>query len=63
MVLQRSRKKAENSIPEIKEPLKQIEQPHTKLHDSAKDLEKILQKGKEFRAEAISSMGPRPHSS
>ena len=48
-----ARKKAEVAIPEIGGLLGQIEEPHRKLHDSAKELEKILKKGKESRKEAI----------
>jgi methyl-accepting chemotaxis protein len=51
------RKKAEVEIPEISELLRQIEEPHRKLHNSAKELEKILKKGKEFRKEAIAYYG------
>jgi methyl-accepting chemotaxis protein len=45
--------KAENTIPEIKPLLEQIEEPHKKLHNSAQELEKILKKGKEHRPEAF----------
>ena len=47
------RKEAETRIPEIANLLKQMEDPHTKLHNSAVELEKLLQKGKEFRSEAV----------
>jgi DNA repair exonuclease SbcCD ATPase subunit len=47
------RKKAETEIPVIKDLLAKIEDPHTKLHQSAKRLEEILQKGKESRPEAL----------
>ena len=48
-----ARKKAEVAIPEISGLLGQIEEPHRKLHNSAKELERILQKGKESRKEAL----------
>jgi methyl-accepting chemotaxis protein len=48
------RKKAEETVPEIKLLLDKIEEPHAKLHESAKQLEAILQKGKEHRPEALS---------
>ncbi|RJR38628.1 MAG: methyl-accepting chemotaxis protein [Deltaproteobacteria bacterium] len=48
-----ARKKAEEAIPEISPLLKQVEEPHKKLHESAQHLEVILKKGKEFRPEAI----------
>ena len=47
------RKAAEAKIPGIAPLLKQVEDPHTKLHNSAVELEKILQKGKEHRGEAL----------
>jgi methyl-accepting chemotaxis protein len=47
------RKKAEEGIPEIKGLLQQVDEPHRKLHESAKGLEAILKKGKEHRAEAV----------
>ena len=46
------RKKAEAEMPEISGALKRIEDPHRALHNSAKELEKLLKKGKEFRKEA-----------
>jgi methyl-accepting chemotaxis protein len=46
------RKNAETKITEIAPLLKQVEDPHNKLHSSAVDLEKILQKGKEHWGEA-----------
>ncbi len=49
-----NRKAAENEMPEIKDLLLQIEDPHRKLHQSAQDLENILKKGPESRKEAIS---------
>jgi methyl-accepting chemotaxis protein len=48
-----ARKQAEVAIPEISALLGQIEEPHRKLHNSAKELEKILLKGKESRKEAV----------
>ncbi|MEW6386633.1 MAG: methyl-accepting chemotaxis protein [Thermodesulfobacteriota bacterium] len=47
------RKAAETKIPGIAPLLKQVEEPHTKLHSSAVELEKLLQKGKEHRGEAL----------
>ena len=52
-----ARKNAEAAIPEISGLLGQIEEPHRKLHNSAKELEKILQKGKESRKEAVAYYG------
>ena len=52
-----ARKRAEVAIPEISGLLGQIEEPHRKLHNSAKELEKILQKGKESRKEAVAYYG------
>ncbi|MHB8068528.1 MAG: methyl-accepting chemotaxis protein [Desulfobaccales bacterium] len=46
------RKDAEARIPEIAPLLQQLEEPHAKLHSTAVELEKLLQKGKEFRSEA-----------
>ena len=51
------RKKMEAAIPEIKDLLSQIEEPHKKLHLSAIELEKKLRKGKAFRPEAIAYYG------
>ncbi len=51
------RKKADEEMPEIKELMKQIEIPHTRLHRSAQELEKILKKGKESRREAVALYG------
>ncbi|MFZ0928620.1 MAG: methyl-accepting chemotaxis protein [Syntrophobacteraceae bacterium] len=48
------RKKVEETMPEVASLLEQIEEPHKKLHQSAKALEAILQKGNEHRAEALS---------
>jgi methyl-accepting chemotaxis protein len=47
------RKKAEEEIPEIKALLQQVDDPHRRLHESAKGLEQLLKKGKEHRAEAV----------
>jgi methyl-accepting chemotaxis protein len=47
------RKEAETKIPGIASVLAQIDDPHTKLHNSAIELEKLLQKGKAFRGQAI----------
>ena len=47
------RKNVELEIPEIKEFFTKIEEPHKKLHNSALDIEKILQKGNTFRKDAI----------
>ena len=47
------RKKAEGELPEIAGFLKQIEEPHKKLHQSAVELEKILKKGKKSRQQAV----------
>jgi methyl-accepting chemotaxis protein len=44
-------------MPEIGDLLRQIEEPHKKLHNSAKELEKMLKKGKGFRKEAIAYYG------
>jgi methyl-accepting chemotaxis protein len=52
-----ARKNAEAAIPEINGLLGQIEEPHRKLHNSAKELERILQKGKESRKEAVAYYG------
>ena len=49
----KERKKAEAEIPEISDLLMQIEEPHKRLHNSAKELEDILKKGKQSRKEAI----------
>ncbi|MFH0730002.1 MAG: methyl-accepting chemotaxis protein [Pseudomonadota bacterium] len=46
-------RKAGEEIPEIKELLKRIEDPHQKLHQSAQELENMLKKGGEFRNEAV----------
>lgn len=45
-------KNAEEAIPEIKPLIERIEEPHKKLHESARQLEAILQQGKEHRSEA-----------
>ncbi len=47
------RKEAESSVPEIKDLLAQIEQPHARLHQSAVEIEKILKRGKEARKQAV----------
>ena len=47
------RKQAETQIPELAGILAQMAEPHKKLHDSARQLEEILKKGKESRPEAI----------
>lgn len=52
-----ARKKAEVAIPEISGLLGQMEEPHRKLHESARELEKILKKGKESRKEAVTYYG------
>jgi len=46
-------KKTGEEIPEIKELLKRIEDPHKKLHQSGQELENMLKKGSEFRKEAV----------
>ena len=51
------RKTMEAAIPEVKNLLTQIEEPHKKLHQSAVELEKRLKRGKEFRQEAIAYYG------
>ena len=51
------RKKMEAAIPEVRDLLSQIEEPHKKLHLSAVELEKRLKKGKAFRPEAIAYYG------
>lgn len=48
-----ARKKVEAEIPEVKDLLSQLAEPHAKLHKSAGDLEKLLKQGKEFRQEAL----------
>lgn len=48
-----ARRNLEEAVPEVKELLAQVEEPHTQLHKSAVALEKLLQKGKEFRPEAV----------
>ena len=47
------RKDAETKVPGMAPLLKQVEDPHNKLHASAAELEKLLQKGKEHRGEAL----------
>lgn len=47
------RQKVESQFPAIVDKLKQIEEPHRKLHQSAVALEGFLQKGKESRPEAV----------
>ena len=44
------RKRAETEIPEIRELLAKIEDPHTKLHKSAQAIETLLNKGRGFPA-------------
>jgi len=51
------RKKMEAAVPEVSELLRQIEEPHKRLHHSAVELEKKLKKGKEFRQEAFAYYG------
>jgi methyl-accepting chemotaxis protein len=51
------RRKMEAAIPEVKDFLSQIEEPHKKLHQSAVELEKRLKKGKESRPEANAYYG------
>ncbi|MBI5584152.1 MAG: CZB domain-containing protein [Deltaproteobacteria bacterium] len=46
------RKKAETEIPEIRELLARVEDPHSKLHQTAQRLEEVLKKGPEYRTEA-----------
>ena len=53
MVLRRRSQSGRSRYPRLKEVLVQMEEPHRKLHQSAKELEKILKKGKEFRKEAL----------
>lgn len=48
------RKQAETEIPGIAPVLKELEEPHTRLHSSTLTLEKLLQKGKGSRGEALS---------
>ncbi len=48
-----ARKKAEQQVPEIAPLLSRMEEYHTKLHKSAMNLEAMLQKGKEFRPQAL----------
>jgi len=48
-----ARKQAETKIPELTPLMAKIEEPHAKLHKSALDLEAMLQKGKEFRTQAV----------
>jgi uncharacterized phage infection (PIP) family protein YhgE len=50
-------KKLGMEIPEVRELLQRIDEPHKKLHQSARELEGMLKKGKEFRKEAISYYG------
>ena len=47
------RRKAEEELPEIRDLLEKLEEPHKKMHNSAYELEKILRKGKEHRPEAV----------
>ncbi len=47
-----ARQQAEAGIPEIAAALSQIEEPHSKLHQSAVELEALLKKGKDGRKEA-----------
>ncbi|MHB8069287.1 MAG: methyl-accepting chemotaxis protein [Desulfobaccales bacterium] len=47
-----ARQRLEAEIPEIKDLLAQVAEPHAKLHKSVLELEKLLQKGKDSRPEA-----------
>jgi methyl-accepting chemotaxis protein len=47
------RTKAETEIPAIKDYLRQIEDPHTKLHKSAQSIEDMLNKGGGARQDAV----------
>ena len=47
------RKKIESDFPDIVGLLKQMEEPHRRLHQSAVTLEEMLQKGKQSRPEAV----------
>jgi methyl-accepting chemotaxis protein len=47
------RKIAEKEVPGMESFLIKIEDPHRKLHESAKEIEAILKKGKEFHREAV----------
>jgi methyl-accepting chemotaxis protein len=49
-----ARKEAEAALPEIASLLAAIEKPHHGLHESAKQLEQLLKKGKDHRGEALS---------
>ncbi len=49
--------KTEAEIPEIKDFLRQIEDPHAKLHKSAQAIEDLLKKGAGGRQEAIALYG------
>ncbi len=51
------RAKAEKTFPGIAPILAKIEEPHKRLHGSAAHIESLLQKGKEYRAEAIQHYG------
>ena len=48
-----NRKKADGELPEIKDLLEKLEEPHKKMHSSANELEKILKKGRGHRSEAV----------
>ena len=48
-----NRKNAEGELPEIKELLEKLEEPHKRMHNSANQLEKILKKGRGHRPEAV----------
>ena len=47
------RERAEGELPEIKDLLEKLEEPHKKMHNSANELEKILKKGRGHRPEAV----------
>jgi len=48
-----NRKKAEGELPEIRDLLEKLEEPHKRMHNSANELEKILKKGRGHRPEAV----------
>jgi methyl-accepting chemotaxis protein len=51
------RKLVEMETPQTKSLLIKIEDPHKKLHASAREVEEILKKGKEFHREAVTFYG------
>ncbi|MEI7426256.1 MAG: CZB domain-containing protein [Candidatus Moraniibacteriota bacterium] len=51
------RKSVEMETPQTKALLIQIEDPHKKLHASAREVEEILKKGKKFHQEAVTFYG------